>query len=262
MLLPKTAFNTLMPKRIRSTYDFALVVSHDCDLAQSIQAEPNVELILGNWLPACNGSFTHSKNARRLHLPFSDGVQISHAELRATDKRTISKKKLSGFEPDKITTLSPDDHLILQRWLSARYRRSAFPEEFDSRIDKGDIPKRLAKLVGPTGPHIKAIFFDISDANESENSSDGNYELYIFVLYSEETTGNSYEVALKISNSITSLFQNRFYDKTKKTWNGIELTGCEPISDQVMPIAQVEKLRRWNGDHISLRAEPQQAPLD
>ena len=46
---------------------FTVVISHDCDLAQSPEAEPLVEVILAKRIGAPNGNFTHAKNSRRRH---------------------------------------------------------------------------------------------------------------------------------------------------------------------------------------------------
>jgi hypothetical protein len=46
----------------------AVVISHDCDLAQSPETEPAVEIIVARRVQAADGNFTHAKNSRRLHL--------------------------------------------------------------------------------------------------------------------------------------------------------------------------------------------------
>lgn len=47
----------------------AVVISHDCDLAQESEIEPKVvEVIVGTRVAEANGNFTHAKTARRLHL--------------------------------------------------------------------------------------------------------------------------------------------------------------------------------------------------
>ncbi len=45
-----------------------IVISHDCDLAQLIDREPNAEIIVGRVIDRIEGNFTHAKNPRVLHL--------------------------------------------------------------------------------------------------------------------------------------------------------------------------------------------------
>src|ERR1700739_1644925 len=62
-----------------------IVVSHDCDLVQSIESEPNVEVIVGRFLAEkANGNFTYSKNARKLHLEILRADQTVVLELVST----------------------------------------------------------------------------------------------------------------------------------------------------------------------------------
>lgn len=50
-----------------------IVISHDCDVAADPTKEPNVEVIRVQIIEEAKGQFTHSKNARTLHLQFSQG---------------------------------------------------------------------------------------------------------------------------------------------------------------------------------------------
>jgi hypothetical protein len=50
------------------TLHAAVVVSHNCDLVQSPDIEPMVEVIVGRRVDRPDGNFTHSKNPRLLHI--------------------------------------------------------------------------------------------------------------------------------------------------------------------------------------------------
>jgi hypothetical protein len=49
----------------------AIVISHDCDLTQTPEAEPLVEVIVGRRVAALDGNFTHAKlqHVRRRRRP-------------------------------------------------------------------------------------------------------------------------------------------------------------------------------------------------
>ena len=123
----------------------AVVISHDCDLAQSPETEPVVEIIVARRVKAADGNFTHGKNSRRLHLECTiDGAE-SYLDMRAQGKREIKKSALAGHSPAANVVVKPEDRSILQRWLAARYRRAGLPDEFERRL-LGDRHHRLLQF--------------------------------------------------------------------------------------------------------------------
>src|SRR4051812_2801781 len=74
-----------------------VVISHDCDIAQASTTEPHVEVIVGHVIDgAPEGNYTHSKNARRLHLSCSAGETACVIELEATRRLLLEKESLDG----------------------------------------------------------------------------------------------------------------------------------------------------------------------
>lgn len=262
-LLSQQAFQSLFTDAAGQGFDIAVVISHDCDLAQLPEAEPCAEVILGKRVEATDGNFTHAKNARRLHLPFTGGAASLSVEIRATQKTIIGKDVLADFEPESTALLSVDERSILQSWLSVRYRRAAFPDEFDQRLANAKIPKRLARILEPLGAIVSALYFDVDQGEEVTHvGEDDPYRLYISVLYVEDGLEESLNRAEAAVSEIRRLFQEKFYDTQNKSWKNIELDGCDVLSDQSMTVAQSKLFKRWHGDHISLRADPQQPVVD
>ena len=110
-----------------------IVVTHDCDLVQLTSSEPVVEVVVGRRITDADGNYTHAKSARTLHIKF-EGDAPMLAEFVITAKRSISKETLVDFKPVIEYRLSPSGQATLQRWLASRYRRSAFPDEFERRL--------------------------------------------------------------------------------------------------------------------------------
>ena len=110
-----------------------IVASHDCDLAQAPEGEPVVEVVVGRLVTDKDGNCTHAKNARKLHIEFA-GATVFWAEFEATAKVCIGKPALNESVPRADAQLSPENHAIFQMWLASRYRRSAFPDEFERRL--------------------------------------------------------------------------------------------------------------------------------
>ncbi|MEA3087179.1 MAG: hypothetical protein QOC89_4876 [Paraburkholderia sp.] len=81
--------------------NLVVVVSHDSDLANdNLDAEPDVEVIVGRLVATPNGNFSWGKAPRTLHLSMTRDGGLVTVELIATSKRLIPKRELAQFEPD------------------------------------------------------------------------------------------------------------------------------------------------------------------
>lgn len=234
-----------------------MVVSHDCDITQDPEVEPSIEVIIGARVAAANGAFTHAKNPRRLHLPCTENGSAMYLELRATGKREIPKDRFAGHLPNAGLELTPQNLSILQRWLAARYRRAAFPDEFEDRLRKTGVGERIKKIVEPLGTHLIAIFFDVDEGSELERKGPNDrYLLRIDLLYCTESDPvAALSAAEQAASAIGAAFRERCF-VAGTGWQEIELVGCEVISDDAMTYAMSTQLKKWNADYLSLRAEP------
>jgi hypothetical protein len=241
----------------------AVVVSHDCDLAQSPDIESDVEIIMGRRVTRLDGNYSHAKNARRLHLSFSAAGERLDVELLANDKLWIKKNALAPFTPHQSVQPSADERAILQRWLAARYRRPAFPDEFDRRLDATGLRERLGKILKTHGVSISAVFFDVdSGVDVARSGANDVYTLGIYLLYSTDVDpGAANDAANSAATAIRSAFLERCVSSSGGPWQYLELVECEAIADRAMTVHQAEHLRRWSADHISLRGGPEHAIL-
>ena len=132
---------------------FVVVISHDCDLAADPDREPFVELVTGRLIDAVKAD-SHAKSARRLQIEFHGPQGLLAAELSAAHKAIIKKNDLAAFDPRKDVNLDGQGLSILQRWLAARYRRAAFPDEFERRLREAKLPRRIEKALSTAGKHV------------------------------------------------------------------------------------------------------------
>ena len=252
-----------------------VVISHDCDLAQTSEAEPKVEVIVGRFVDGpLDGTFAHCRNPRRLHIECSGGTAARVIELDAKGKCTIDKDSsndaapaLADCAPCTAHRMTANERNTLQRWLAARYRRSAFPDEFDRRLnDETRVAERLAKAFKESGKHITAVFFDVDQGNEvARDGPDDVYELTVTLLYStDEDPGVAEEAAHEVAARVSEIFQSRCVAKkdNANVWQWIELQAIEVVSDEAMSHAQAMRLSRWHADYVSLRADPEQPMLE
>lgn len=250
-----------------------VVISHDCDIAHDAASEPHVEVIVGRFIDSPDGNFTHAKNPRCLHIK-CDGDEPRWIELRATNRHHVPKltsksggHALVDHTPAELQRIEGRSLKILQVWLAARYRRSAFPDEFDRRLrDVTGVGERLAKIFTDLGSETVAVFFDIDEGEEVHREGpDDPYELQITLLY--DTSNDPHkakELATKAAIAITKVFEARCFkneDGVKK-WNWVELKGVDVIADVALSYANSQLLTKWNADYISLRANPPQPVQD
>jgi hypothetical protein len=240
-----------------------IVASHDCDLAQAPEGEPGIEVVVGRLVTNPDGNCTHAKNARKLHVEFA-GAAAFWAEFEATAKLSIEKRALNDFVPSPEVQLSPEDHTTFQMWLASRYRRSAFPDEFERRLISKEfkLHEKIAKAVKFHGALIAGVFFDVDEGSEvTRDGPDDTYTLDITILHSADPDFDAAETAAdSAAKAIKKAFKDKLFDPTK-TWQHIELRSCDPVSESVLTYQQFKQLKRWRLEHISLAAEPQQPVL-
>lgn len=235
-----------------------VVVTHDCDLAQLPDGEPCVEVIVGSRVAAGDGNHTHAKNARRLHVEF-DGDAACWGEFLATAKVSRSKHDLATFRPRADVRLSPDSHAVFQIWLASRYRRSAFPDEFERRLIKElKLAEKIAKAVKPHGGLISGVFFDVDEGAEIiRHGPDDIYTLDLTVLHVAEPDFMAAEAAAQQATAaIHKAFKEKLFAPTH-SWQSIELRFCEAVSESVLTYQQFKQLKRWRLEHLSLADDPQ-----
>lgn len=237
-----------------------MVVSHDCDIAASLEKEPWIELIPASFVPENKekdgGSYTHAKEARTLYLEINISSNKSRfIELKANDKFRVEKGAFTTVEPSKEFSLTDQNEGILQRWLAARYRRHAFSDEFETRFN--DVEKRFKEAISKSSKYIRAVLFDV-DEKPHLDSDDGQapFQLDIYLVYpGDEEKALTEATAAKVK--IENAFSNKY--KINGQWSKIELRSCEVVSDYVLTYIQYLNLTEWRAEGMSLKSNPPDA---
>jgi len=138
--------------------DFLVVLSQTCDIYQKIEEEPYIDLLAG-YFDKKDGNFFHGKNPRRLQIEFLKkiiGFSV-HNIIR------IQKDEFEKIEP-KHSSMKMDkkDIKLIINWISKRYARAAFPDEFNMRLSKSrqEIDKAQKD---PLMAKVSLIYIDITD---------------------------------------------------------------------------------------------------
>jgi hypothetical protein len=236
--------------------DIAVVITHDCDIAANPDIEPTVELIPANFLPNEDGSLTHAKDPRRLHLTLtnrSTGKQY-FAEFKANEKLRIPKEQFAGQLPSGEFVLDAKELEILRRWLAARYRRHAFSDAFEMRFKK--VEGKFREILKASSSHLRAILFDLDDDSGADSvGADAPYVLDIYLIYTSQSgSGESLKKAQSTKEKVEKAFQNKY--KRNGVWSEIELRSCEVMSDNALTYAQYLQLSEWRSEGLSLRSDP------
>lgn len=258
-LLPDEALSTIGLSHQKDQSDIVVIVAtHDCDLAQLPDKEPHVEVIIGRRILKLDGNFTHAKAPRTLHLEFK-GSEPFFAEFVIVEKQSISKKSLAAFKPKKNAKLSPEGVVTFQLWLASRYRRSAFPDEFENRLKNAKLQEKITKALKIHGELVTAIFFELDEGKEIARTGPG--DPYLLDIYLLHTTQPDFFAAEKAANKakeiIETAFRDKLFDSESCSWKEIELRYLEVISEEAMTFYQSQYLKKWRLDHISLSANPQ-----
>ena len=244
-----------------------IVASHDCDISQDVAVEPIVEVVVGRVLgmgpSSLDGNYTHAKNARTLHIP-QVGETTQYVEFVSTNKRGIDKRCLLDYQPDSRFCVESGSKTIFQRWLASRFRRSAFPDEFEQRLKQNKLHRKIANAMKKTGDYITAIFFDVDEGKEVVHAGHQDcYCLDIVILYSTSTDADAARlVANKTKSTIEAAFKNKLYDESTDQWQEIELRYVDTISDEALTYKQSTLMKQWRLDYISIQADPQQPILE
>ena len=257
--MPAAVFGKLFPQQKVAGYATAVVISHDCDLAASVEAEPRIELLLCKQTDKLDGNYAASKNSRHLQLHFQNAGAKIVLDILAVDKIQIDKIDLLNERHNETHLLSREDLRILQLWLSDRYARSSFSNNFNDILKPKEFTKKWMKIIEPLGATVDAIYFDVDDSDDVvRKNGDPPFELSIYLRFSLTNDALGSEKATKAAAEVKALFRKSFFDEERQCWVGVHLKLCEAVSSEALTVAVHQNLRIWDLAYLSLRAFPQQ----
>jgi hypothetical protein len=144
-----------------------VVISHDCDVTNdSLAVEPRCELLAARIIADSerDGSLCHGRNPRRLQLALSDDGRAVLAVAHAGDRALVAREWLLRAKPDRSRALPQQslDDLVL--WLTKRYTRAAFPDQFNERTRGAQ--KAIRAALRDHGHDIREIFLAMGSWDE------------------------------------------------------------------------------------------------
>jgi len=236
----------------------AVVISHDCDIPQD--KESYLEVIVGKKVKK-DKNFLSAKNVRRLHARFyAQNDDEFYVDLCFQNRQIIPRRdfaKLSG--PCHTARITEADKRTLKQWLSIRYGRPAYPNEFENRLQrecrkKVSVEKGIAELVTKRSEYITALFFNLSDEREVELEDGTPYNLTIYVVYDLQNGAvEARKEAEALAEEVLSLLRAAYGAPENATEICVE--ACTAIADTHLSLADLMKIDQWRVEWVSLREE-------
>lgn len=217
-----------------------VALSQDCDIVREKTQEPFIEFISGTKIPVPNGNYQNGKNPRVLDIRIG---QIDY-EFSIHDKFRVKKENLESLylpAPEKLDLENLD---ILRKWVSKRYTRAAFPDNFNNRLGKNKAYSKLAK--NNISQNVREVFIFVEEKELDEKNS---YEPKILVVIPENLNKDKQE-------EIETAYERAF------TGNGID-PDIQLVTENDVTLADLRTYKRWDMDYYSLGgAETPPAGID
>jgi hypothetical protein len=234
---------------------FAVIISHDCDIACGLDDEPVIEIIVGTRIDSPRAEYLNARHVRVLDLEYQCPAGKLFLELVATQKRSVGKLNFVGFQPDRNFVLPDKELRALRSWLAVRYRRTAIPdglqklvrEIFQDTFKTGDRPQALHK-----------IYIDFEPDTE-ELPSGEKYELNVVLVYDTQQVGAK-EVAELAADQLRVRFKKKYFKNG--VWNNVELRQCDVVANTSFTLFDVQLHKEVRFEYLSIRTESTAEPSD
>jgi hypothetical protein len=228
-----------LPEDIKDL-DLLIVVSHDCDIANSsFEAEPYAEIILARYLPVDkkNGQFFWGRHPRIFQF-LTQSKELLY-EISIHNKFSISRNLLLDSEPDTQRNIPKEIAKQICYWISKRYIRASFPDSFNNRISKAQ--KAIGDKLKKGNEAITAIYISTSD---DELKDDEVYKILIRVTMQCKAYENL-DLVTNCQNIVD------FIELKLSECQGIDVLDSSLVSEAELSIDDLHFFKRWDYDYLS-----------
>ena len=224
-----------------------IALSHDCDVTNSsFLDEPYVELLIATLLPdSGKGNFYNGKNPRVYHLFLKANPQ-AYYECSVHNRCSIDRRSLLHYSPDADRVIHKDLLTRLRKWVSRRYIRDAFPDNFNLRAVAAQ--RFVEKKQKEESQLLVGIYILLTD---KELNDDQIYEIAITGTMLDEDHADL-DKRTRAERYLTDL-ANAFNQHP-----GINIDSSENtlIPEDELTIGEIRDFKRWDVDSLSLRLDP------
>lgn len=229
---------------ISDSTNIALVVaSGSCDVANP--GDPNIEFSVARYIDNVDGNFNCNKHPRKLHCSLESSMTTGFSiEMLAHQKISLAKSKIpTGIEPDAGIKFSKDELFYYVEWLSGRYKRPAFPTEFDSRVDKSWNKGKRKKESLKVSKNVMGIYAKVYPEKEISSEESYNVDLLAIIIPGLDENSEEYKSIKKL------------LDKYKKVLEGakMEVGTIKIAPESQISLSTFKQYKRFNMDALSYK---------
>lgn len=220
-----------------------IVASGSCDVANP--SDLFVEFSVARYRDNVEGNYNFNKNPRRLHCNLESSMANGFCiELLAYEKFSIAKSQIpEGISPDPGIKFSDNELFFYVEWLSGRYKRPAFPSEFDIRINKVWNKEKRKKEASKVSENVMGIYAKVYPDTEIEADEKYDVDLLAIVVPDLDKQGKDY---IKIEELLKKY--KEFLEKAKMKVGPIQILPESKIS-----LSTFKQYKRFNLDELSFK---------
>lgn len=236
ILLPEVLAPALRKELRLEANSLLYILTHDCDLVQpNFSKEPYVEVLVLRQIIDVDGSFVHGKNSRLLDL------QIGESSYRASchERHGLDRKLLAQSNPSEVHSIGEGTIDMIAEWMSKRYVRPAFPDEFNRRL--GRESARIRKFFKKHGKDFNRIYI-ICDPLKEELKEDTSYHLSVWLVLNDDDCSPE-----SMQEVVTSL------EQILGGCAGIEIGDCYAVNESELTLAHLRVMSLWDFDYLTYR---------
>jgi len=108
-----------------------MVITHSCDINSPSPIEKWIEIILITPIGKQDNAYIHGRHPRCYHLKTPGNAWY---EARIENRFCVDRGFCAKYTPCTNVSISKEDMRAIVKWVTYRYVRSAFPDNFNSRI--------------------------------------------------------------------------------------------------------------------------------
>ncbi len=224
--------------------DLLLIVSQTCDLIQgSFENEPWFEVLcLHSMDRDPGGGYLGGKNSRRLEFSVDvDGTASRHWYALPYERHLVERTfLLDNRAPD--TLLDSHNLGMILAWLSRRYTRVAFPEEFVKRCKARE--KQLSKNFSRLNPLVSNVYIRLTPFEELSDEQEYTIELTLLMGAVDFDDPEKYAKCGEMAKSLE--------DQLNKC-PGIQVEDVVVESSADLTIEGLRGYRDWDYSYLSFR---------
>ena len=219
-----------------------IVASGSCDVANS--ADLVIEFSIARYIEndANFGNYCFNKNPRKLNCTLESLLGNKYVTLFAFEKINIIKDNIPlGILPNLEIQFTQEELNFYKDWLASRYKRPAFPTEFDRRIDAAWKKDKRKRAVSKVSNNLIGIYAKVYP--DKEIADNDNYFVDLLAL----VVPNLDDKDLNAINSIAAKYKEALLEAK------MNVGEIKTVTEFQVSVGTLKQYKRFNLDELSYK---------